>query len=53
MLIRSSSCNDFMKLANEKEVQKAITLSAPFSIYLVLPNRHARALQRIVCKLYA
>ena len=50
MLIKSSSCNDFMKLANEKEVQKAITLSAPHSICMVLPNTHACALQRIACK---
>ena len=42
-----------MKLTNEKEVQKAITLSAPFSIYLVLPNTHTCALQRIAYKLYA
>lgn len=50
MLIRSSSCNDFMKLANEKEVQKAITLSAPHSICIVLSNTHAFAIQRIACK---
>ena len=42
-----------MKLTNEKEVQKAITLSAPFLIYIVLSNRHACALQRIACKHYA
>lgn len=53
MLIKSSSCNDFMKLANEKEVQKAITLSASFLIYMVLPKTHTCALQRIACKLYA
>lgn len=50
MLIKSSSCNDFMKLANEKEVQKAITFSAPLLIYIALPNTHAYALKRIACK---
>lgn len=50
MLIKSSSYNDFMKLANEKEVQKAITLSAPFHFCMVLPNTHTCALQRIACK---
>ncbi len=50
MQIKSSSCNDFMKLANEKEVQKAITLSAPLLIYIVLPNMHTCALKRIACK---